>query len=145
LRIGIIAKKIFGVEMGDDEEFKKNVADRERERFLEKLRDQKIRREQTKDLRKKAVEERTQHASRTSEAYRNRIARRSEFRAQVKRTWMEAHKFREEALRLLGQQYREKLVYVVGRTLEPRKIGPMPTAKPIDLSDTSFTGIEADD
>jgi hypothetical protein len=142
LRAGIIAKKIFGVEMERDEPLKQNIADRERERFLEKLRDQKIRREATKDLRKRATEERAQHAAKTSEAYRIRIARRREFRAQVKRTWMEAHKFRAEALRMLGQQYREKLVYMVGRTLEPRKIGPMPTVKPIDLGETSFTGTE---
>jgi DNA-binding MarR family transcriptional regulator len=112
--------------------FKQSLADSERDSYLQKLKDKHDRRQTVRDLTDKATLVRAQHAQNASKIYLTRISRRSEFRSAVKKTFLEAHKFHEEALRLLGQQYREKLIYMVGRTLDARP-PRMPEHKPLDL------------
>ena len=113
---------------------KQSLADAERESYLTKLRDKSTRRDTVRELREKAIKVRAAHAENTSKAYIERIARRSEFRSRVKLTFQEGHKFHEEIFRILGQQYREKLVYMVGRTLEPRPLPQKNTTTSADIS-----------
>ncbi|HEY9775068.1 MAG TPA: hypothetical protein V6C81_14990 [Planktothrix sp.] len=112
---------------------KQRAADFERDYYLQKLRQKNERREAVRELTEKATQLRAEHAQYVSKTYLNRIARQSEFRSEVKKSFLETHKFHEEALRVLGQQYREKLIYMVGRTLDATSVPKMPARKPIDL------------
>jgi len=94
------------------------IAEIERERYLAKLQEKAARREATKALRNKAIELRSEHESRSSQQYLQRMGRRAEFRAHVHANWLNSHRAHEQMLQKLGQIYRERLTLQVGRTLE---------------------------
>lgn len=97
---------------------KRTMAEIEKERYLQKLRDQAQRRDNVKELRDKAIELRAQEEAQTSREYLAKLSRRSEFRAEIKTTVLESHRTHEEMLTRLGQIYKDKLTAMVGRTLE---------------------------
>jgi len=97
---------------------KQSYADVERERYLAKLKGKSDRRSNNKILHDMALAVGEEHAAKRSKKHLGAIAKRTEFRAHLKKTWIESHKTHEEMHRKLGQLYRQRLVWFVGRSLE---------------------------
>jgi hypothetical protein len=101
----------------DPNKEKLKTAELERDRYLKKLRAQAGRRENGKELRDRAIQQRAEHESNSSQQFLKQITRRAEFRGQVKNTWLESHKTHEEMHKNLGKLYKERLTWHVDRTL----------------------------
>ena len=93
-------------------------ADVERTRYLAKLKAKSERRENNRVLREMAIATGEEHARESSAKHLESIATRSEFRVKVRDIWHSSHKTHEELHYRLGQLYRERLVWFVGRSLE---------------------------
>lgn len=106
----------------DPRQEKQRIAAQEKEHYLSKLHDQAERRATTKDLRDRAIQARAEAEAITSKQYLTEIARRSQFRADVKSTWQESRETHAEMLHQLGLLYKERLSLGVGRRLESARV-----------------------
>jgi hypothetical protein len=104
------------------EEERRKFAEGERERYLVKLAEQKLRRERVKELRNQSFARGAESEAKSSQQFLKQVARRSEFRSHVKASWLASHKDHEDMLRRLGELYRERLTSMVGRSLESAEL-----------------------